>query len=264
MDIRDAKCLGIGHHLRLHGWEIAAHHHPFHEIIIVTKGSQSVEAAGETCQAGQGDVLLFTAGLAHHEWSLPDTQLESYFASFALVGLDPNRLLRATDPHGRIRQLAHWLHADRTAADTLAAALRDVLLQAILGEFFRDRANEENELVVYIRNYVRTHIAESLSLDVLARQARMSKFHFVRAFRAACGRTPMEEVRRMRADYARDLILSSGLPFKEIAPRAGLGNEYAMCRTFRQLFNQTPGEFRRFGATPGKFTGTSAERKGQV
>lgn len=247
MDIRDAVYKGIGHQLRPSGWEMATHHHPFHEIIMVTKGTQFVEAAGERGEAGQGDVVLFTAGVGHHEWSLPDTQLESYFASFALGGLAPNRILRGTDPHGRIRQLAHWLHADRTATDAVAAALRDVLLQAILGEFFRDRVSEENELVVYIRNYVRTHIGEPLTLDMLARQARMSKFHFVRAFRSACGRTPMEEVRRMRADYARDLILSSGLPFKEIAPRAGLGNEYAMCRTFRQLFNQTPGELRRFG-----------------
>ncbi len=58
---------------------------------MVTQGSQCVEAAGETCQAGQGDVVLFTAELGHHEWSLPDTPLESYFASFSLDGLEPNR-----------------------------------------------------------------------------------------------------------------------------------------------------------------------------
>ena len=56
----------------------------------------------------------------------------------------------------------------------------------------------------------------------------------------------MADVRALRADFARDLILATALPFKAIAPRAGLGDEQAMCRTFRQLYATTPGELRRF------------------
>ena len=31
---------------------------------------------------------------------------------------------------------------------------------------------------------------------------------------------------------------------KEIAPRAGLGNEYAMSRLFRRIFRLPPGQYR--------------------
>ena len=62
---------------------------------------------------------------------------------------------------------------------------------------------------------------------------------------------PMEDVRIIRANYARELILGTSLPLKEIAPRAGLGNEYAMSRIFRRYFNMPPGAWRRHRSLTG-------------
>lgn len=252
MDISQAKYQGIGTNVRTTGWEMATHFHPFHEMVVVAKGTQHVQAGEAYYTAGPGDMLLYAAGVGHHEWSLPDTHLETYFFSFELPGVEARGLLHNHDRNGRVRQMVRWLLADRERTEPLVLGQRDALVGAVLAEFFREPGKEEDELVTYIRNYVRAHIAEPLALDVLARQANMSKFHFLREYKARCGRTPMEEVRSLRADCARDLILSTGLPFKDIAPRAGLGTEYAMCRLFRQLYNTTPGELRRFAAAPGR------------
>ncbi len=59
MDIRQASYHGIGHHVRPNGWEMAAHHHPFHELIIVIRGAQQVEGGGEQVELAQGDMGLF-------------------------------------------------------------------------------------------------------------------------------------------------------------------------------------------------------------
>jgi AraC-like DNA-binding protein len=61
----------------------------------------------------------------------------------------------------------------------------------------------------------------------------------------------MADVRAIRAQYARELILGTHLPLKEIAPRAGLGNEYSMSRLFRRVFQMPPGQYRRFQARRG-------------
>ena len=79
----------------------------------------------------------------------------------------------------------------------------------------------------------------------LACQACVSKYHFLRTYKVLTGRTPMEDVRIIRANAARTLILSTALPLKDIAPRTGLGNEYAMSRIFRHYFNMPPGAWRR-------------------
>jgi transcriptional regulator GlxA family with amidase domain len=82
-------------------------------------------------------------------------------------------------------------------------------------------------------------------LDDLARKAGMSKYHFVRLYKKLSGRTPMNDVRMIRVEAARDLIITTDLPLKTIATRVGLGNEYYLCRVFRQAFKVPPGYFRK-------------------
>jgi transcriptional regulator GlxA family with amidase domain len=73
----------------------------------------------------------------------------------------------------------------------------------------------------------------------------MSKFHFSRRYRQLTGLTPMEDLRQLRLEAARDLLLTTDLPLKAIAPRTGLGDEYHLSRLFRRAFGIAPGELRR-------------------
>jgi transcriptional regulator GlxA family with amidase domain len=56
----------------------------------------------------------------------------------------------------------------------------------------------------------------------------------------------MADVRAMRVHHARQLILGSAVPLKEVAGLTGLGNEYSLSRTFRQCLGIPPGKLRRF------------------
>ena len=102
-------------------------------------------------------------------------------------------------------------------------------------------------MVARVRQYVHDHIAEHVTLAALARQAGLSKFHFLRTYRALAGCTPMDDVRAIRAEYARELILTTNQALKEIAPRAGFSNEYTLSRIFRRRYNMPPGRIRRRG-----------------
>jgi transcriptional regulator GlxA family with amidase domain len=87
-------------------------------------------------------------------------------------------------------------------------------------------------------------LAEPLSLDDIARHGRMSRFAFVRKFKRLGGRTPMEDLRLMRLNEARNMILSSGLPLKAIAAAVGIGDEYQLSKLFRRHFGMSPREMR--------------------
>ena len=56
--------------------------------------------------------------------------------------------------------------------------------------------------------------------------------------------TPMAMVRQLRLHHARDLIMSTSRPLKEIAPLCGLGDVYNMTRVFRRELGYTPGSLR--------------------
>ncbi len=229
-------------------WGMPLQRHRHHELIAVLDGGLRVTSRGRTLEAVAGDILIYPAGVEHAERTDPATPAETLFAGFRLKGLGFREVARVEDRRGRVRQAMRWLFEDRLRREAETLAQREALFRMILAEW-RDlmRRGPESPLVDKTHQWVREHLGAPLNLDALARQAGLSKFHFLRQFRAATGHTPMREVRRLRLAHARDLVLGSGMPLKEIARRCGLGSAQALSRAFRQEFGAPPGALRRRG-----------------
>jgi AraC family transcriptional regulator of arabinose operon len=88
------------------------------------------------------------------------------------------------------------------------------------------------------------HPTDMDPVNDLARDAGMSKFHFIRRYRQMTGVTPMADVRSMRVQHARQLIIGTSLPLKEIAELAGQSDVYSLSRAFRQCLDITPSSLR--------------------
>jgi AraC-like DNA-binding protein len=223
-----------------------AHRHTFHELILVQAGGIQVEGGGRVVIGMTGDVLLYPAGLSHAERSDPRHPVETRYVAFAGGNAGGDELTKMHDARGRIRQMMQWIVEDSGEASTEVLASRTMLLQAILAEFRRGAGADLHPVVALTRRHVNEHMADPLSLGELARVVGLSKFHFLRVYKQAVGLTPMQDVRTIRANHARDLIFGTQLPLKEIAPRVGLGDEYALSRVFRKVFDKAPGQYRRF------------------
>jgi len=239
MKLTTAQFTSIGHLPALPDWHMARHSHAFHELIIVLRGQISVEIRGQTRRARAGELLWYPAGTAHREWTSDRAPAETLFISWRWRELPAAWPLQQPDTHGRISEMARWLFADR---ETRSAG--NPLLHAILAEYDRLATHKDDPLVTGIRTHIRQHIAERVTLTDLAKRVGLSKFHLVRRYRKLTGRTPMADARLLRLQTARDLLLTTALPLKEIAPRVGLGDVYRLCRLFRQHFQTTPGALR--------------------
>ncbi len=103
------------------------------------------------------------------------------------------------------------------------------------------------DLVVHLR-HARDHIdrcyAEPLDLDVVARVAGVSKFHFVRCFEATYGETPMRYLTRRRIERAQDLLRHANLTVTEICFVVGFASLGSFSSRFRQLVGETPTAYR--------------------
>ena len=95
-----------------------------------------------------------------------------------------------------------------------------------------------------LHDWIRSHLADHLSLSVLAHQAGMSERSFSRHFAEAAGQTPARAIERLRVEAAQNLLLQSRLPVKRIALRCGLGSEETMRRSFLRLLEVTPQDYR--------------------
>ena len=95
-----------------------------------------------------------------------------------------------------------------------------------------------------LHEWINDHLADHLSLPVLASQARMSKRSFSRRYAEATGMTPARAVERLRVEAARRLLSESRLPVKRVAQRCGFGSEETMRRSFLRLLAATPQDYR--------------------
>ncbi len=93
--------------------------------------------------------------------------------------------------------------------------------------------------------YVRSHLADRLSVGDLARAAYLSGSRLHVLFRETLGRSPMAYVKELRLAEARRLLSATALPVSEVAEAAGFANQFHFSREFRAASGQTPTAYRR-------------------
>ncbi|MET0535471.1 MAG: AraC family transcriptional regulator [Steroidobacter sp.] len=94
-------------------------------------------------------------------------------------------------------------------------------------------------------SYIAENLGERFTLDDLARQAGVSRFHFARLFRVSTGDSPMAYLLKSRIERAKQLLLQNQRPVCEIAAVLGFCDQSHLTRTFRRLTGLTPREFAR-------------------
>jgi transcriptional regulator GlxA family with amidase domain len=95
-----------------------------------------------------------------------------------------------------------------------------------------------------LHEWINGHLADDLSLSVLAARAGMSERTFSRRYAEATGKTPARSIERLRVDAARRHLSESRSPVKRIAQRCGFGSEETMRRSFLRLLAVTPQDYR--------------------
>jgi AraC family transcriptional regulator len=92
--------------------------------------------------------------------------------------------------------------------------------------------------------YIRAHIAEDLSTEVLADCAKVSRAHFCRLFQEVTGGPPHRYVLAARLEQARTMLATSNQPIARIAQDCGFSSQSHLTSSFRKLHAITPAQFR--------------------
>lgn len=99
-----------------------------------------------------------------------------------------------------------------------------------------------------VLDYIEQHLAEDLSLEVLAQQAAISPFHFHRLFHTWTGETLSRFVRRRRLETAAGrLRYCPDEKITSISLGCGFSSPEVFARAFRDYFQMTPSQWRNGG-----------------
>lgn len=96
-----------------------------------------------------------------------------------------------------------------------------------------------------VAQYIEENMSEQISLAELSELARLSVFHFSRAFKQSFGMPPHRYHTSRRIERAKILLAKPNQSVTEIALDMGFSDTSAFTAAFRKLAGRTPTEYRR-------------------
>ncbi len=94
-------------------------------------------------------------------------------------------------------------------------------------------------------DFMHHHFAKEITLDQLAREAGVSRFHFVRLFRSRLHVTPHRYLVRLRMNRAKLLLRTTDLDIHAVALACGYTHAGRFAAGFHATFGAHPSGFRR-------------------
>lgn len=90
------------------------------------------------------------------------------------------------------------------------------------------------------KNAVDEDISRKINISLLAREANLSEFHFLRSFKNAFGVSPYQYVLMRRLDRSVELLKGGDYMLTEIAYQVGFNDIYSFSKSFKKRFNTCP------------------------
>lgn len=91
--------------------------------------------------------------------------------------------------------------------------------------------------------YIKDSLETNISLDDLAINSNLSKYHFLRVFKNHTGITPHKYILIQRIEKSKDLILK-GMNISSVAYTAGFSDQSHLIRSFKKIYGYTPNDFK--------------------
>jgi AraC family transcriptional regulator len=238
----------------------------FHERGVRHDGCTVIEGLPtSTLQDRPRKLVLVPAGHRYHDWHEPRTLSRTIFIHFNLsqlavgpdlglwqLSLAPQLFFEdcaLTETALKLATLVENGGSDqRRYLEVLGVVLAHELVR-INAERHSAQASINGGLAAWQGRkaiaYIEEHLAEPISLDVLAGLVGLSAGYFCAAFRRSFGMPPHRYQRNQRIERAKRLLAKRAASVTDVGLTVGYGGSSAFCTAFRSVAGLTPSAYRR-------------------
>ena len=104
---------------------------------------------------------------------------------------------------------------------------------------------QEERTITGITRYLQEHLAEEMSLSVLAENFHLNPQYISQLFKNEIGVTFLTYLTGIRMEKAKKLLLSTSLSVAEVAEQSGYGDYRVFTKVFKKSEGSTPSQYRR-------------------
>lgn len=104
---------------------------------------------------------------------------------------------------------------------------------------------QEERTIIGITRYLQEHLAEEMSLSVLAEQFHLNPQYISQLFKSEIGVGFLVYLTNIRMEKAKKLLLSTSLSIADVAEQSGYGDYRVFTKVFKKSEGITPSQYRR-------------------
>ncbi|OCT15663.1 hypothetical protein A8709_16525 [Paenibacillus pectinilyticus] len=249
----------IGHFHTLPGYYTEREGLDSYLIVYILKGSGNLTYRSKTYALQAHLVFFIHCQDYHHYASDPSEPLEllwvhltgsstaAYYEHYTAMHEPVLQLPHETPVPALVRQALQIQQQRSAASELLTSKLLVELLTTIVLSAQQGDLSEVDK-PRYIEDICQTlelRYTESISLDQLAHEHAVSKFHLAKRFKQYTGFSPHEFLIGIRMSHAKERLKYSDMPISEIAAAVGIDNVSHFINLFKDRTGDTPLVYRK-------------------
>ncbi|WP_285766712.1 AraC family transcriptional regulator [Peribacillus sp. SI8-4] len=226
------------------------HAHQEYAIGVTLRGIQHYNLDGHLHLSYENGIMFFNPEQAHDGMAHDETGLD-----YVMLYIDPQMLLEVMEKKDiilfskpnvyddklkqGILRLSHAIlnEKDETLCNELLIALTDSLIETDLKTYKKD-----HKLIKTAKDMLHSNLQSVLKLDQLCKELDLSKFQFIRLFKAHTGITPYQYFLNCRLEHAKQLLEKKRDIYSAVA-ECGFVDLTHLNRHFKSVYGTTAYEY---------------------
>jgi len=228
-------------------------------LIYTISGAGSFESDRLSATLCPGSALLFHCNQIHSYRTSPSNQSWNFHWAHldldSLAGYDElicdKPLMIKAERAERMNEIFLKIDSISERNDSFAAGYRSVFVSELLGIMLsaaEEKVGERFERSADIDRaieYIGANLSGQISIDQLADQCFISKYHFIRLFKKCTGMSPYKYIMVARINKSKLLLSTTRMPISEIAEAVGFPETSNFSKAFKQLTGNMPSVYRK-------------------
>lgn len=239
--------------------KVKVHHHDFYEVYNLLAGNVSYWVDGKIYHLHPGDIFLISPMELHRPIVQPGAQYERF-----VLWINKNYLESLSSTHnltqcfstpnnqlhgGAITPLLSALVTERYSNKLGADVYSQGIFLQLIAELnrlspIRTQNAAHTPLIASVVEYIHSQYHTELSLDSLAEQFHISKYHLSHEFKKETGTSIYHYITLKRLASARQMLMD-GIPPGDVYLACGFRDYTAFFKAFKAEYNASPSVIRK-------------------